>query len=391
MNRREFLQQTGLVSSAMLMPNFLSALAHPAANSARRLIIIQLSGGNDGLNTVIPYQNDLYYQNRPKLAISKQNLLPVHTEFGLHSSLVDFAKFYEQGELAIINGVGYPNPNRSHFRSMDIWHTASDSNQHLQTGWVGRLLDHHCYNHEAMAVESSEALSLAMKGETCSGFALGPDGNLDQLTKNPLLNPLAGEQTFQNASNEFLYKTLTSTLQTADYIKEQITKKRLTDKFPFHDLGKQLKSIAHLIAAGLESRVYYASVSGFDTHINQDNAQTRLLRQVNDSVSALVASLKKHNEWDSSLIFVFSEFGRRIAQNGSNGTDHGHGNVNFVLGGNLKQAGQVNQLPDLLNTPTGDIKMQVDFRSIYATLLENWLGYDSDLVLGKRFDTMGFV
>ncbi len=388
MKRREFIKRTGLVSSSLLLPNFLKGFAYNPAFSSKRLIIIQLSGGNDGLNTLVPYRNDLYYQLRPSIGLKKSDLLPVDTEFGLHSSLKHLSSFYESGDLAIINGVGYPNPNRSHFRSMDIWHSASDSNEYVQTGWIGRLLDHHCHNHHCMAIESSESLSLAVKGETQSAFALDSESKLNKQLNNPLLNQLSGDQSIENETNDFLYKTLTATMNQAEFIQTKLTKKRFTDSFPFHSLGKQLKTIAHVIASGLEANVYYASLSGFDTHVNQTNAQNRLLQQVDESIGSLVESLKKHNEWNNTAIFVFSEFGRRIKQNGSNGTDHGHGNVNFILGGSLRQSGLVNQLPDLIDTNSGDIKMQVDFRSIYATLLEDWLGYDSSMILNRSYDKL---
>ena len=385
MKRRDFIKQTALISSSVFLPNFLSSFASNLSLGNNRLIVIQLSGGNDGLNTLVPYRNDLYYQLRPSLGIQKSNLLTVDNEFGLNSSLENLAKFYESGELAIFNGVGYPNPNRSHFRSMDIWHSASNSDEYLNTGWIGRLLDHHCHNHQCMAIESSESLSLAVKGENNSGFALDSKSRLKKQLDNPLLNQLTPDQVIDNPTNEFLYKTLVTTMNQAEYIQTKLSKKRFEDPFPTQPLGRQLKTIAHTIASGLEANVYYASLSGFDTHINQQSSQTRLLKQVDESIGSLVTSLKKNNEWSNTTIFIFSEFGRRIKQNGSNGTDHGHGNVNFILSGGLKKAGLVNELPDLQNSLNGDIKMQVDFRNIYATLLEDWLGYDSLPILNREF------
>lgn len=401
-SRRDFLKRSALVTAGtMLIPNFLSAFEQAKqlqATNGKRLVVIQLSGGNDGLNTVVPYQNDIYYRSRPSLAIQPQEVLKLNHELGLNPALSGLKSLYDDGLLSVINSVGYPNPDRSHFRSMDIWHTGSSAKEYWQTGWVGRLLDAHCGNtceQAHLAIEVDESLSLALKGEKIKGLATQDVKKLYRTTQDKGLRHLAKKypELVDEHDHEvaYLYKTMAETFSSADYIYEKSKVYRSKEAYPKNQLGRNLKSIAELIISGSSTKVYYASFSGFDTHANQKNQQARLLTNYSEAVTALVKDLKKNGFLDDTLIMTFSEFGRRVAQNASNGTDHGTANNVFLMGGKLKKAGAFNNAPNLSDLDEGDLKYQVDFRSIYASILDDWMNVDAQQVLNGKFDKLGVV
>lgn len=391
-SRRNFLKQSFLLSAGSLfIPSFLQATnkSMPHNNfKGKRLIIIQLSGGNDGLNTIIPYFNDLYYQARPQLAIPASEVLKLNSEQGLNAALSPLRAHYDNGEWLIINSVGYPNPDRSHFRSLDIWHTASDADEYLSTGWLGRYLDgfkteipaHH-------ALELDDSLSLALKGNLRNGFALSKTEGLKRGLNNPLVhNALHSDHSHPHSENlAYLYKILDNTNASASYLADKMQAHRSTATYPDQAFGRDLRQVAQLISGGCETQVYYVSLTGFDTHANQKGRQENLLKLYAEAVQALISDLKVCGEWHNSLIFTFSEFGRRVQENGSRGTDHGTANNAFLMSGALKKAGFYNAAPDLQNLIEGDLVHQVDFRSIYATLLRRWLDTDEQSILGATF------
>ncbi|SFQ23979.1 DUF1501 domain-containing protein [Hymenobacter arizonensis] len=395
--RREFLRTSALASSLLLVPKFLHALDRGPglarladAPGARRLIVVQLSGGNDGLNTVIPYKNDLYYKARPTLGIREASgILPLEKDLGLHPTLKGLKGLYDQGHLAVLNSVGYPNPDRSHFRAMDIWQSGSGADQVVSTGWLGRYLDSDCSDCQLPyhALEVDDTLSLALKGATRKGLALKNPGKFHQLTQNRLLAKVS-QQTApaHHAQVDYLYKTLAETASSAEYLYDKSKIYKSNVAYPNSEFGKNLKTTAELINSGVESRVYYLALSGFDTHVRQQEQQQRLLADLGDGLAALAHDLQQHNQWDNTLVLVFSEFGRRVGQNASNGTDHGTANNVFLLGGGLRKKGVLNDAPDLANLDQGDLRHQVDFRSIYATLLRDWLGADDAAILGTGFE-----
>jgi uncharacterized protein (DUF1501 family) len=396
MKRRDFLQYTGLTSSALMIPGFLKAFEkNIIENTGKRLVIVQLAGGNDGLNTCIPYQNDIYYASRPKLAIQKNEILRLTDEFGFHPSLEGFRKLFDSGELAIYHGVGYPNPDRSHFRSMDIWHTASDSSEYLNTGWIGRLLDSNCPGSENpwYALEVDDTLSLAMKGQNLSGFAVKNPQRLKRTLNDEVFKGINVPAYASGNDSElsFLYKTLSSTQSGAKYISEKADIKEITSTYPTHEFGSSMKQIAGFINNGIGSRIFYTGLSGFDTHIRQAETQQRLLKVVSDSISQFRDDLKASDNWNDTVVMVFSEFGRRVKQNASNGTDHGTANQVYLFGGNLKNAGFRNQASDLRILDDGDLIHSLDFRTIYASLLEKTLAFDSQKVLGRKFDLIDAI
>lgn len=370
----------------LLVPNFLHGLDRQglellSKSSGKRLVVIQLSGGNDGLNTLIPYQNDLYFRARPTLAIPAHKVLPLDKGLGFNPAMEKFRQLYEQGKLTILNNVGYPDPDRSHFRSMDIWHTGSASNEYLSTGWLGRYMDV-CQSNKA-AIEVDDMLSLALKGEKYKGIAVENIQRFYQATQDPFLKSVthSHQEAHEHHSVSYLYKTLAETQQSAAYLHEKVKKYRSKQEYPNGAFARNLKTIAELITSDVEARVYYASLSGFDTHVQQANQQARLLEELSEGVYSFVQDLQQQHMFDDTLIMVFSEFGRRVQQNASNGTDHGTANNVYLIGNKLRTPGIFNESPNLLDLDAGDLKYSIDFRTIYASLLQQWLQTDSSAIL----------
>ena len=396
MDRRKFLKQSSLASSLFFVPSFVKAFEQVAQSQLgyKRLVIIQLSGGNDGLNTVIPYQNDLYYRARPSLGIKKGDVLKLNDEVGLHKSLKPLKHLYDNGNLCVINNVGYPNPIRSHFRSMDIWQTATDSDKYSQSGWLGRYLDQYG-KHSYSAIEINDSLSLAMKGEHMNAIATQDAKTLYNLSKDPYFKNVIKHQDDVHLSEHnlgYLYKSMISAESSAKYIYE--TSKTFSSKtdYPQNYFAKQLKTTAQFINSGLDTKVFYSALGGFDTHVNQLGAQNRLLGMYAESIDAFVNDLKINNTFSDTLILTFSEFGRRVKQNANVGTDHGTSNNVFVMGGKLKKQGLYNNMASLSDLDdNGDLKFEIDFRTIYATVLNKWLDVNDEKVLNRSFNQLGFI
>jgi uncharacterized protein (DUF1501 family) len=395
--RREFLQAGSLATASLLLPKFLKAFETPAMvpSGNKVLVILQLSGGNDGLNTVIPYRNDLYYKARPRIGIEKSKVLSLTDEAGLHPALSCLKELYDDGSLGILNSVGYPNPDRSHFRSMDIWHTASDSHEYWTTGWLGRYLDAQCKGCDkpTYALELDDTLSLAMKGEEAKAIAMKDPKRLFGTANQRFF-----KEVMQNHNDEpgeqpvdYLYKTLAETISSADYIFEKSKFHPSTAEYPKTDLGQSMKTIASLIFSDINTKVYYVSLGSFDTHINQPFQQQNLFTQMNEALKAFVKDLKSNSRFNDVLLMTFSEFGRRVSQNASGGTDHGTANNMFFVSGGLKQKGLINPMPDLADLQEGDLKYKVDFKNVYATVLKNWLGADDAKILSTKYDYLKFV
>lgn len=397
MKRRSFLQKSALASTSIFVPAFLRAYQSGPLHSSRSgkiLVIVQLSGGNDGLNTVVPFRNDIYYQQRPSLAIGKNEVVKLSDQLGLNPVLSPLQSLYDDGLLSIINNVGYPNPDRSHFRSMDIWHTASESDEYLSTGWLGRYLDSSCEGCQAAhhALEIDDELSLALKGQNKKGFAMSNPNQLKRQTNNPLLKHLAEQAQPDHEENvAYLYKILADTYSSADYLTEKAKTFRSKASYPTTPFGRRLQQISELICADTDTRIYYVSLTGFDTHVNQKNQQERLLKQYAEGMKTFVQDLQQNNLLDDTLIMTFSEFGRRVKQNASRGTDHGTANNLFLMGGKLKHPGFYNEGPDLSSLDNGDLIYKVDFRDIYATILNKWLEGSSQQILNNQFQGLPFI
>ena len=393
--RKEFLQIGSLASASLLMPQFLRAFEKPASvpPGNKVVVVIQFSGGNDGLNTVIPVRNDIYYKSRPRLGIKETDALSVTDDAALNPALTAFRDLYDDGNLGILNSVGYPNPNRSHFRSMDIWQSASTSEQYLYSGWLGRYLDAQCKGcgKPTQALEIDDMLSLSLKGELQKGLAFKDPAKLYKSSNEKLFKDLSNAHISAEPALDYLYKTMGDTLNSADYIFKQSKLHSSSHTYPATEMGKNLKTISSLIMSDINTKVYYVSLGSFDTHINQDNQQKRLFTELNGAIKAFTSDLKLNNRFEDVLIMTFSEFGRRVAQNASNGTDHGTANNMFFISGGLKQKGLLNAMPNLADLNDGDLKHTVDFKEVYATVLNHWLGANDNLILGKNYKKMDFV
>ena len=396
LKRKEFLQLGSLATASFMMPKFLKAFETknmvPPGNKV--IVILQLSGGNDGLNTVIPLRNDIYYRSRPKLGIEKNDSLHLTDETALHPSLSAFKDFYDDGSLGILNSVGYPNPDRSHFRSMDIWQTASRSNEYITTGWLGRYLDAQCKgcDRPTYALEIDDVLSLALKGEASNAIAMKDPKRLFGTSNERFFKDVLKQHTSSGEETaDYLYKTMAETLSSANYIFEQSKFHPSSADYPKTEIGQNLKTISSLVFSDINTKVYYLSHGSFDTHVNQDAQQKRLFTEMNDALSVFVKDLKGNGRFNDVLLFTFSEFGRRVEQNASGGTDHGTANNMFFISGGLKQKGVLNAMPDLDDLDEGDLKYKIDFKNVYASVLNKWLGADDTAILGKKFDYLNFI
>lgn len=398
-SRRNFLQAglggTALVSLSGAVPQFLLGASSSAAKvrSDKVLVVVELSGGNDGLNTVIPYDNDAYYENRFTLAIDKNSVLKVDDHIGLHPAMQGFAGLLEENQLAIIQGVGYPNPNRSHFESMDLWHSAHQVGD-KQTGWVGRCVEqyqlaeqlpaiHFGSGQQPLAVKSLVAPSPSIR--TLDDFQLqaARDKQLGKLIKSMV-------QTDRNEENPLLtyvHENAKIALDTSQRLARVDRSSTGDSDYPATELGRNLQSIARLIDSGLPTRIYYVTLGGFDTHSNQLESHQGLLRELSDSVSAFMKDVDQQGNGERVAVMSFSEFGRRVRENASRGTDHGTAAPMFVIGNNVN-SGLIGEHPSFDDLVDGDFKHGVDYRSVYGSVLENWLGVEARPILGGEFESM---
>jgi uncharacterized protein (DUF1501 family) len=396
-NRRKFLQSTGLASAAFMIPKFLkSAEKDNTITSDKILVIVQLTGGNDGLNTVIPFENDLYYNARPQIAVKKNEVLKLNGQFGLHPSMWAWKELHENGKLCVLNNVGYPGPDRSHFRSMDIWHTASKSDEYKTSGWIGRYLDEQCgkCDRPTNALEMDDTLSFALKGDNVKALSLKDPKKLYATTMDPFINQLnrqhiPGDHHHNNA--EYLYKTLAETISSAAYIYQTSKIYRSAASYPDHAFGKSMKTISELIISGVNTKIYYVSLGSFDTHFNQQTRQAALLQQLSETTSIFMNDLKSNGRSQDVLLMAFSEFGRRVQENASAGTDHGTSGPVFLLGESLQKKGFYNEMANLNELDDGDLRYSIDFKNIYSTLLKKWLNSDDEKILGNKYQYLDFI
>ena len=396
MERRDFLKNSALASSLFLVPSFVKAFENVATNTLgfKKLVIVQLSGGNDGLNSIVPYRNDIYYRERPRIAISKKDLIQATDNLGFHKSLAPLKNLYDQGYLSILNNVGYPNPNRSHFRATDIWHSASDANDYLQTGWLGRYIDQHG-KMPYSGIEVDDSLSLIMKGQHTNGIATKNPKILQFNTQTPFFKKVVKNKDKAHLNEHnlgYLYKTMIEAKSSANHIFQKSKTFETKLNYPKNPFAQQLKTTADLINSDVDSKVYYVSMGGFDTHYAQEQRQERLLQVYSKSMEVFIKDLDENDRFKDTLVLTFSEFGRRVKQNGSEGTDHGTANNVFIIGKNLKKQGFYNEMADLANLDSnGDLNYTIDFREIYATILDKWLGVESEAILNKSFSTLDFI
>ncbi len=385
MERRQFLKLMLMTPFISLFPDLLFALSR--GNWQNLLILVELKGGNDGLNTVIPYNDHLYYQLRPKLAIARDQILQISSKVGLHPSMEKLLPIWQADELAIIQGVGYPDPNLSHFRSIEIWETGSSSQENLTEGWLSRLF-----------AQQSPPPNFAADGVIVGGQSLGPLYGLKTraivLPKNvrhPKRSLKFKEDRYHdirpNPALEHILKVEKDYQRAAQ---ELLGRYRFKTNFPENQFGHNLERVAQVMASQNDVAVIKISLGGFDTHAGQKNTHNRLVGQLAGGLVALRSVLKELNKWDSTLVMTYSEFGRRPKENMSLGTDHGTANAHFMMGGKVK-GGLYGQYPSLSNLDNGNLKYDIDFRSMYATAIEKWWGLDSYSVMGRSFPTIDVI
>jgi uncharacterized protein (DUF1501 family) len=427
--RREFIKN-GLtfVSLGMAAPAVLAQAAEGAKSASggkggngKILVVLQMSGGNDGLNTVIPYTDDLYYKARPTIGIARADMVPISDKIALNPGLASLKPLFEKGHVAIIQGAGYPNPNRSHFRSMEIWQTADPAATIAGEGWLGRYFDDdgHLRENPLAGINFGGELPRTLYADYGSVVSM-------QSPQSFQLQPIAGpEREAEIKAFTDLYATGTMASSHADLIRKvgldaytcsEKIKRALAAKpgegpelgtpsgstldappvaYPMGAgrgslLAGNLRTVAQLIGADLGTQIFYVSAGGFDTHANQPRNHANLLKDVADSIAAFYADLEQRGRANDVALVVFSEFGRRVQENASQGTDHGAAGVMFVVGGAVR-GGFYGQYPALDDLNQGDLKFNVDFRQVYATLLDQWLGTSSSKILKGRFEHLAFL
>jgi uncharacterized protein (DUF1501 family) len=402
--RRQFLtrslQGASLLALAPAVPQFLANTARAAdAGKDTVLVVIELSGGNDGLNTVIPYADDLYHKARPTLHLTKDQVVKVNDAVGLNPGMRSLDLILQRGELAIVQGVGYPNPDRSHFESMDVWQSG-DPKRKIRTGWIARSAGDLAgkYGDVPVLQVGQKDLPLALQGaagavvsindQRAYRLELGPGDPAHLKARRKLLEDVARPEGTGDDLLQFVRRRQAQAYTTLDRI-EEVLKAPAEGGQPFGNgtLGSKLQLVARLIDKGFGTRVFYVNLDGFDTHANQAAMHQQLLQDLSDSLSGFFEALRAKGHDKRVLAMTFSEFGRRVNENGSKGTDHGSGSCLFVVGPGVK-GGPMNKHPSLKSEDldSGDVKYTIDFRRVYATLLDRWLGCDSSAVLGGKFD-----
>jgi len=382
MDRRRFLT----IGTASLVAAALPGLSSGRSSTGygRLLVLIELKGGNDGLNTVVPYADPAYYALRPRLAVRREDVIRLDERTGLNPALEPLASSWKAGDLAIVQGVGYPQPNLSHFRSIEIWDTASKSDEYLNDGWLARAFVARPvpadYAADGIVVGSSEFGPLT--GQGTRAIALN---DTDQFLRQARL--AGGTARRGNASLNHILKVQDDISQAAAHLNPNIS---FRTEFPKSPFGNAVRTAAQLAASPAGVCAIRVSLNGFDTHQNQPPVHQRLLRELAEGLAALKGALVETGRWNSTLAMTYAEFGRRAQENNSNGTDHGTAAAHFVTGG-LVRGGLYGQAPRLDRLEGGNLQHAVDFRSLYATALETWWGVDSKGPLRGRYPVVDLL
>jgi uncharacterized protein (DUF1501 family) len=397
MKRRSF-GQLGISTCAALAigtaqpGGWLQALAGELASqdqsssvTDRILVVIQLSGGNDGLNTIVPYRDELYAKARPKLGIPSSDVIKLTEELGLHPSLRAIENQFSENRFSIIQGVGYPSPNRSHFESMDIWHSCHPKKDRSQSGWLGRWIT------EQNAHPTSDSTAIHIGSDTlplaCQerGVQVPSLASLEQMRLKAKLDSMQDKQARPGAESnskdsgsllDFLSTSTVAALEVSERLDKILAQPDTSGEFPKTALGEKLRAVSRLILSGLKTRIYYVTLDGFDTHANQPDVHASLLKQWSEALAAFLSRLKQTGQQDRVLVMTFSEFGRRVSENASLGTDHGAAAPMFLAGPKLPKIIH-GPMPDLSDLEDGDLRFKIDFRSVYASVLEHWMMTDS--------------
>jgi uncharacterized protein (DUF1501 family) len=398
MNRRDFLKTSSLVALGSGVPAFVSQTAAQAPTSDRPgardtiLVVVQMTGGNDGLNTVIPFRDDAYRRARPTLAQPAGQIHRINDDIGLHPAMNALSGLLQDNALCVVQGVGYPNPTQSHFRSMDIWQAASTA-RNLPDGWIGRSLRNIPGAASFHLASNNESAPLALTGSpvrvpsitSLNDFQLQVEasGNADRRQQRSLIESVARPGSGRGLL-DFVQRTAVNTYATSRRLQEIGRNYQPRVPYPASALGNHLRLAAQLIDAGLGARLFYVTIDGFDTHANQAFAHSNLLRQISEAMSAFFRDMAARGQRDRVLMMTFSEFGRRVHENGSQGTDHGAAAPMLLVGGRVR-TGLVGAHPSLTELDAGNLRHHTDFRQVYAAILDRWLGVPSRQVLGQAF------
>ena len=385
--RRQFLKNTALVSMSPLIPMFLqrSMQAAGPSHDDRILVVIQLGGGNDGLNTLIPFADEEYARHRQVLRIADDQIIKLNDAVGLHPSMKPCADLFEDGQLSIVQGVGYPNPNRSHFESMDIWQSARmNAEDRTGHGWLGRAID--ADQLDASSVPDAVfvgdgAIPVAIRGRRANAVSLNSEEELR------LFAPVgqSSEAVGGGELNAFIQQMVDASYLAAQRFAESAP---ATDgvRYPNSKLGRKLQLLSRILKLGGGTRVFYVSQVGYDTHSDQLGLHSRLLSVFSNALSTFMKDMEESKLADKVMVLAFSEFGRRVDENGSAGTDHGTAGPVFIAGQSV-QGGLIGKYPSLSDLDAeGDLKMTVDFRRVYASVLKNWLDVQPASILGQDFE-----
>jgi uncharacterized protein (DUF1501 family) len=393
-SRREFMKMAAMFWFSTMIPFKLFKRIAQAAEGPtvrgewdRVLVLLELNGGNDGLNTVIPYTDPLYYESRKRIAIPRDQVAPLSHSLGLHPSLSPLLPMWQKHEMAVVLGVGYPKPNRSHFRSIAIWETASDSDQYLDEGWMARLF------RESPPPDGFAADGIVL-GNGQAGPLSGPQVRVVSMEKpEQFLNQSRGlpaeiQQNFTNPALEHILDVENDIRKAAAALGDRLRKAPLFQtSFPKSRIGSHLEVAAKLIAAGTPAPVLKLNHGSFDTHSGQKDRQARLLKELGEGLAAFQSALKEVGLWDKVMVMTYSEFGRRVRDNDSSGTDHGAAAPHFLMGGQVK-GGFYGKQPSLTHLADGDLHYHVDYRSLYETVAARWWKLRPDFLPKRRYDIL---
>lgn len=402
-SRRDLVKRGGVIAVGLTAPRWLSSIAQADVLRTAKggkisgdtiLVVCQFSGGNDGLNTVVPYADKMYYNLRPTIGIPDDKVLKINEAIGFHPGLKGLAELYQKGRVAVMQNVGYPQPNRSHFKSMEIWQSASPDST-LRYGWLGRHLDHELTVgplNPVMALGLSTEKPLALMGKAASVPCFASLADVQQMVGDPdterMLRQIQGDDAMQGSSTRVVQEASKTALDAMGILNKQLSGVKPTQTYGNDAFGQGFRQISQLIMGSPATRIVYFSAGGFDTHARQLPTHEKLMNQFGDAVNAFMKEMEVAGKADKVVVLTFSEFGRRSAENASAGTDHGAAAPVFLIGKPVK-GGVYGPNPNFTDLHDGDLRFAIDFREVYAATLDTWMGGDSEIVLGQKFNPLG--